>query len=183
MVYLHASRYSRLLDDRVAMAEVHTVKDYGDEKKTRVLHTCPIIDTFYITPELSVTYVPVLKETTGLRKQRGTPDLKFVLVPKRGEALLMPYVPQYKDGQIYMKTPKGLCCCPTCLKLVLSRCPNNTGWSAEICKIYELQGHIAPAKYQRTEQMFQSWDSAFPQPPAGGTVDQCFPYHQMENTM
>ena len=23
--------------------------------------------------------------------------------------------------QIYMKTPKGLCCCPTCLKLVLSR--------------------------------------------------------------
>ena len=151
MVYLHASGYSRLLDDRVAMAEVHTVKDYGDEKKTHVLHTCPIIDTFYLTPELSVTYVPVLKETLGIRKQRGTPDLKFVLVPKRGEALLMPYVPQYKDRQI--------------------------------CKIYELQGHIAPARYQRTEQMFQSWDSAFPQPPAGGTVDQCFPYHQMENTM
>ena len=75
MVCLHTFESGRLLDARVTMAEVHTVKDYCDERKTHVLHTCPIIDTFYITPELSVTYVPVLKETTGLRKQKGTLEI------------------------------------------------------------------------------------------------------------
>ena len=163
------------------MAE--SIKTQCDGRRAHILHTCPIIDTFYITPELSVTYVPILKETAGPRRQKGTPDLRLIVVPKCGEALLMPYIPQNRDGQIYMTTAKGLCCCPSCLKLVMRRCTNSADWSAEICKIYELEGHITPARYQRTEQMFQSWDNAFPQPPASGTVDQCYPYQQMANTI
>ena len=125
------------MDANFTMAGIEALKDYCDDKRTHVLQTCPIIDTYYITPELSITYIPVLKETAGLRKHKGNLELKLVAVPKRGEALLMPYIPENKDGQIYMKSPKGLCCCPTCVKLVLNRCPHNTDLGTEICKVYD----------------------------------------------
>ena len=174
--HLYISEFSRLLDAGATMAGIQPLRGNCEDNRTHVIHTCPIIDTYFLTPELSITYVPVLKETSGLRKHKGHPELKLVVLPKRGDAILMPYMPENKDGQIYMKTPKGLCCCPTCVKLVLSRCSDPADWGKEICKVYELEGHITPARYQRTEQMFQSWDSAFPQPPVGLHGDLCYPF-------
>jgi len=153
----------------------------NEDRRIHSVHTCPIIDTYYLSPELSVTYVPVLRDVAGVKKVKGPPELKLVAVPKRGAALLMPYIPQSKNGQVYMQTPKGLCCCPTCLRLVINRCTSVSDWSAEICRVYELEGHITPARYQRTEQMFQSWDSAFPLPPAVASPDPCYQYPPMEN--
>ena len=50
-----------------------------------------IIDSYFLSPELSITYVPVLKDTAGAWRQRGAPELKLVMVPKQEAALLITY--------------------------------------------------------------------------------------------
>ena len=67
MVYLCVAELSRLLDADLTMAEIEPLMDYCNNNRTHVLHTCPIIDTYYITPELSITYVPVLKESESIK--------------------------------------------------------------------------------------------------------------------
>ena len=75
MEYLHLFEFGRFLGVTSTMAGIQPLKDHCDDNRIHVLHTCPIIDTYFLTPELSITYVPVLKETVGLRKHRGNPEL------------------------------------------------------------------------------------------------------------
>ena len=136
----------------------------------RSYNVCPLIDIFTVKPDFYIIYAPVQSEVKPQSiKHRGTPDVRLEFVPKKGTAVTFPYVPSLRDGNGYMLTPTGMCCCPSCVKSVLSRCSHSSLWESELKRVYQLEGFIVPTPFTKSDILFQAWDSAFPQHVIGET--------------